>query len=376
MLLAYSGTASGGTVGQGVSGKIDFLMRVTGTSNAQLARALNFDASYISRIRAGKRGLPPELPFIEPAAAFFARNVREGYQAEALAREMGLPGSWPADKANAARLIAGWLEGAAGAGSQDVNVQSTGSTSALAAGRSSEARLFFGDGGRRAAALAFLADVVDANEPCELLLQSDERTAWMYEDPAFAAEWAESMAGLAAAGCTFPVVHTVSRGGNEMWEGLREWLPLYLTGAVRPYYYPRMRDGVRMRSLFVARGRCALVSNSVQGMEGDGLCVMHDDADAVRALEREFDAYLGLCRPLARFERPASEDELESTLAAFRYADGAVVAEAGGAIVCARPGHGALLASADAGIAYRIDEPRLVEAIASFAEMAARQRME
>ena len=143
-----------------------------------------------------------------------------------------------------------------------------------------------------------------------------------------------------------------------------------------PGAYPRMRDGVRMRSLFVARGRCALVSNSVQGMEGDGLCVMHDDADAVRALEREFDAYLGLCRPLARFERPASEDELESTLAAFRYADGAVVAEAGGAIVCARPGHGALLASADAGIAYRIDEPRLVEAIASFAEMAARQRME
>ena len=311
MLLVYSGTASGGTVGQGVSGKIDFLMRVTGTSNAQLARALNFDASYISRIRAGKRGLPPELPFIEPAAAFFARNVREGYQAEALAREMGLPGSWPADKANAARLIAGWLEGAAGAGGQDVDVQSTGSTSALAAGRSSEARLFFGDGGRRAAALAFLADVVNANEPCELLLQSDEGTAWMYEDPAFISEWAKSMAGLAAAGCTFTVVHTVSRGGNEMWEGLREWLPLYLTGAVRPYYYPRMRDGVRMRSLFVARGRCALVSNSVQGMEGDGLCVMHDDAGAVGALERAIGAYLGRSRLLARCDPPAADDGRE-----------------------------------------------------------------
>ena len=59
-----------------------------------------------------------------------------------------------------------------------------------------------------------------------------------------------------------------------------------------------------------------------------------------------------------------------------QYYNALAVAEAGGAIVCARPGHGALLASADAGIAYRIDEPRLVEAIASFAEMAARQRME
>ncbi|MBQ9003584.1 MAG: hypothetical protein IJ087_17195, partial [Eggerthellaceae bacterium] len=110
--------------------------------------------------------------------------------------------------------------------------------------------------------------------------------------------------------------------------------------------------------------------------EGDGLCVMHDDADAVRALEREFDAYLGLCRPLAQVVRPASGGDLESALAAYRNVDDAIVAEAGGVIVCARTGHGALLASADAGIAYRIDEPRLVEAIASFAEMAARQRME
>jgi len=371
-------------VKQGVSNRIDFLMRVTSTSNAQLARALSFDASYISRIRAGKRGLPPDLPFIEPAAAFFARNVREGYQAEALARELGVPGKWPTEKRKAARLIAKWLEGAYNENG-DVSyeyalladdIPSTNTAHEDTAGKLVETQLFFGNEGRREAALAFLSHVADAGKPCELLLQSDEGTAWMYEDPAFVSEWAKSMAGLAAAGCTFTVVHTVSRGGNEMWEGLREWLPLYLTGAVRPYYYPRMRDGVRMRSLFVARGRCALVSNSVQGMEGDGLCVMHDDADAVRALEREFDAYLGLCRPLARLERPASEDELESTLAAFRYADGAVVAEAGGAIVCARPGHGALLASADAGIAYRIDEPRLVEAIASFAEMAARQRME
>ena len=93
----------------GVGRKIDFLMNVTNMHNAQLARALNFDASYVSRIRAGKRGLPAKLPFIEPAAEFFARNVREGYQADTLARETGVMGGWPADKGKAARLIARWL---------------------------------------------------------------------------------------------------------------------------------------------------------------------------------------------------------------------------------------------------------------------------
>ena len=355
--------------GQGEVGrKIDLLMKVTGTSNAQLARALSFDASYISRIRTGKRGLPPELPFVVPAAVFFARNVREGYQAEALARELGLPGRWPSDRTKAARLIAEWLEGAAGAGGLNKVTQSTVTPSVLAAGQRAEARLFFGNEGRREGALAFLSHVANAGIPCELLLQSDEETTWMYEDPVFVSEWAKSMAGLAAAGCTFTVVHTVSRRGNEMWEGLREWLPLYFTGAVRPFYYPRMRDGVRMRSLFVARGTCALISNSVQEMEGSELCVMLDNADAVGALEREFSAYLGLCCPLAQVEHPASGDNLESILAAYRNAEGAVVAELDGAVVCACPRHGALLASVDAGIVYRIDEPHLVDAIASFAE--------
>ena len=75
--------------------RIDLLMRVTGTSNAQLARALSFDASYISRIRTGKRGLPRERSFIEPAASFFARNVVNSLQADTLAREMGVPEGWP-----------------------------------------------------------------------------------------------------------------------------------------------------------------------------------------------------------------------------------------------------------------------------------------
>ena len=225
-----------------IGDKIDFFMKVTGTSNAQLARALNFDASYISRIRAGKRGLPPELPFIEPAADFFARNIRENYQAETIARELGLSSAWPTDKQKATWIIAKWLEGTfgdIGGLEQEQASSSEGMPNASAvrqgtAGKLAEARLFFGDEGRREASLAFLSYVADAGEPCELLLQSDEDIAWMYQDASFVSKWSSRMAQLAESGCTFSVVHTVARGGNEMWEGLRAWLPLYYSGAIRP----------------------------------------------------------------------------------------------------------------------------------------------
>lgn len=359
----------------GISDRIDFLMRVTGTSNVQLARALNFDASYISRIRAGKRGLPPELPFIEPAAIFFARNVSEGYQTEAIAHELGLPGKWPADKSKAARLIAKWLECAEREDSHHVQLESPGDEAVddglqSATGRLAEARLFFGEEGHREASLAFLKNVVNAGKPCDLLLQSDEDTTWMYRDASFVKEWSDLMESVASIGCTLVVVHTISRAGNEMWEGLREWLPLYLTGAIRPYYYPRLRDGVRARTLFVARGMCALVSNSVQEMGSEGLCIMLDDPDAVSALEHEFDAYLKLCSPLAQTERLQSTAEFESLIGAYRNADNVVAAEIAGALVFTRIGHEALVASSDKSLVYRIDEPRLVNAIASFATHA------
>ena len=55
--------------------KLDFLMTLTATSNSTLGRALSYDASYISRVRAGKRGLPRRQPFVQPAAEYFARKI-------------------------------------------------------------------------------------------------------------------------------------------------------------------------------------------------------------------------------------------------------------------------------------------------------------
>ena len=350
-------------------------MRITGATNAQLAHTLNFDASYISRIRAGKRGLPPELPFVEPAANFFARNIHEDYQAEALAREMGIAGDWPASKEAAAQLIAHYLAGAEAPTCSDASqptatqeAQANETPPSPAPGRTANAQLFFGSEGRREVALAFLDKVAAAKTPCELLLQSDEETSWMYEDPTFTDEWARRMAGLAAAGCTITVIHTVSRGGTEMWEGVREWLPLYLSGAIRPYYYPRLRDGIRMRSLFVARGRCALVSSTVTGIQGDALSVMLDDTEAVDALEREFDAYLALCRPLTEVTFPSSTGELDLAVTGFKE-DGTITARIADAVVYANPGRNALVVSPGKHpVIYCVDEPRLVEAIAGYIE--------
>jgi len=44
--------------------KLDFLMSTTKTTNSALAHYLVLDASYISRLRTGKRRIPKDLELI------------------------------------------------------------------------------------------------------------------------------------------------------------------------------------------------------------------------------------------------------------------------------------------------------------------------
>ena len=78
-----------------IADKLNFLMKATATRNNMLSRALAFDASHISRIRNGERGLPSHREFILPAAGFFARAVRTASQKRVLAAQLCPGKPWP-----------------------------------------------------------------------------------------------------------------------------------------------------------------------------------------------------------------------------------------------------------------------------------------
>lgn len=339
--------------------KIDFLMKLTDTRNAVFANALSFDASYISRIRSGKRGLPPTKPFIVPASAFFAKHVTADRQRRILAAELGVDGAWPADQHEAARLIAAWLDEEGEA--KDSGVLPASGEYGVPA--TANAILFYGDAGRRESALAFLSELDSAGYTGVLLLQSDEDMAWM-RDEAFAKEWGAPLARLLSAGCTVRVVHTVSRDAGEMWEGVHAWLPLYLEGKVEPWYYPRLRDGVRTRSLFVAPGVCALMSDAVRGQSGPELSIMLHDRRAVRALRDEFEAYLALCRPLV--QRIPADDARAYADRFLSSANRMASFDAIGAIVAIRGGEALVVGANDSSVALLVEEPRLVDALSEY----------
>lgn len=169
---------------------------------------------------------------------------------------------------------------------------------------------------------AFLSELCALEVPQTLLLYSDEDMGWLYEDAAFSRRWASLLAALISKGGRIIIVHTVSREIGEMLEAIQKWLPLYTSGAIEPYYCPKLRDNVFHRTLFIAKGHSALISDSVGSHTQEALNILISDAAAVRALEIEFEDYFALCKPLVKVFGPRNVEQFRDMLTEFEKADG------------------------------------------------------
>ena len=318
--------------------KLDYLMTLTGTRNSVLSKAISFDPSYISRIRRGRRSIPLTPQFVTTVAGYFSRNIRDPGQLDAL-KDVICPGEelpdskealeellaeWLGDKSRTApdyvqNFLTGFYRASSSAGrkadaepasapsGQDAGAGSEALPAASSMGKpSSEAWFYYGNEGKRNAVEAFLSRLCRTGKQYSLLLYSDEEMSWLYEDPVFARKWAAMLFHLLNTGSRIRIPHNITRNSNEMLEAVSKWIPLYMTGAIEPYYYPRLRDGVYHRSLFLAAGDSALISDSVGNATEGMLNMLITDKAAVKALEQEYAEYISLCRPLMQIYNAGS----------------------------------------------------------------------
>lgn len=346
------------------SERLDFLMSVTNTTNSALARELSFDASYISRIRNGKRGMPLHQPFVEPASKYLSGRIREQFQIRAIETALNLPGSWPRSPKRAAKLLASWLVDESselderfdrllsGLSTQGKAPESAMSKIAPAnhamhvSGSAQEGPVagtvnnlheppntglcvntcfYFGPSGRRDAIERLLTSLVATGRPHELLVYSDESFEWFTSDLAFVQRWRELLIQLLRNGTTITIVHTVTRDISEMLDAVQGWLPVYLTGRVTSYYCPRIRDGICRRTMVLAPGNMAVVGNSVESNLEGALCQLTDTTAVVEACEREFRSLLALCRPLVSVSQLSDHQRVSDMLSVFEPATEHVV---------------------------------------------------
>lgn len=315
------------------SEKLDLLMNITKTSNSALAHAVRLDASYISRLRSGKRLMPRDKGVVQSMAACFARRCAEGYQKKAVKDTLGLP-RFPEDGFRLTEEISGWLLKQEKTGTQKVehflkdltDMESRKVPAAVPPVRGADAALpappregvsaYYGIDGKRRAVEAFLSQVAAAQQPQTLLLFSDEETSWM-TDPAFARKWASLMADVLAKGNKIKIIHTISRDLDEMLSAISQWMPLYMTGSIEPYFYPKKRDGIFRTTLFIAPETAAVVSGSIGEQISRAANLLFFEKEAVASFAEEFTQYLRMCRPLMRIFTTRDQEACFATIEEF-----------------------------------------------------------
>lgn len=313
--------------------KLNFLLDITKTTNSVLAHASSLDASYISRLRNGSRPIPRNEEIVLHMAVCFARNCAEEYQQKAIADTMGLP-TLPVDMDERTQTILNWLLMDSKSTSRSMTRFISGLDS-LPVGpisispllkadmifQSRPVDFYYGVDGKRQAVLNMMLEVAQRAKPQTLLLFSDEEMTWMMADPDYSRQLTMLMFEVLSRGNRIHIIHSIQRNLDEMLNAIGSWIPLYMTGQIEPFFYPKKRDGVFQRTLFVAPATAAVISASTGGKSESTVNMLIHEQQAIDIYTDEFLQFFHLCRPLMKVYTTRNRSAYFPMIAEFEDGD-------------------------------------------------------
>lgn len=281
--------------------KLSLMMDIAKTTNQELALYASLDSSHVSRLKNGKRKPVEGASYLTAFSRFLAKRLCTSNQQDFIKKLLDLDSVQPFNQEILTDILYHWLTKDCFTASDFTHESLKDIPSLTKDFIHSSCSIYFKTSGKRLAALDFLERIAKSDASHTLLLFSDEDMIWMTGDPNFANRWSQLMKTILMKGNRIRIIHDLNRGLDEILSAIRSWIPLYMTGAIEPFYYPRIRDGIYKRSLYIAPGFCAVTSSSIGNMANSSdetANFLFTEKRTITALQKEFDSYLALCRPL------------------------------------------------------------------------------
>ena len=303
--------------------KVALLLRTFGITRAKLAEELGYSPSHVSRLTSGTRTPADFEALAGGTGAFFARQAEASGMVDVLERLCADAGEAAAGTSLAER-VAAWLcapearEEGAHAGAElepflrkldafdldryvaalKVSAQAHGAAAARTA-PTDPLTCYEGVQGFCNAELDFLACACTEPAGSRVVLFSDmPMQDKMDVVPEFPVQWVAALAALVQGGHVIENVHDVGRTLPEMMLGLEAWLPLYMTGMVRPRYLPSHRPGT-LRHLVRCSETAALEGQAVAGAYEHVGCQLFRSPEALSHFRTRAEDLLARTKPLA-----------------------------------------------------------------------------
>lgn len=314
------------------------LLLASSVSLADLARFLNYDSSYLSRIRSGSRIPSDPEWFCSETARFIVLRTPPADRIF-IEKLTGQSIKDINDSAALCQLLSGWLLNTNTISPQINQMQSFlekldqfDLNNFIRSIRFDElkvptmpiqlpgSRSYFGIREFMTAELDYLKTTVLSPSMENVIMYSDMPMEEMSKDPDFPKKWMFGMAMLLKKGLRINMIHNVNRPFSEMMLGLESYIPMYMTGQISPYYLNETPNQVFGHFLKVS-GTVALSGECIAGFHNDGKYYLTKKKDEVSYYRHRAQALLSHARPLMRIFR--SDNEIQyKTLRTRLFASG------------------------------------------------------
>lgn len=263
-----------------VRGNLNKLIETFNINARGLAKALNFDASYLSRIRNGERIPSNKEAFVSSLAAF----VLKKYEIQSYKDSYYLLFN-EKEKITLSK-IREWIITNKKEEVGDVdNFLSTldefNLNDYIKAIKFDELKVpnipfykarcktYYGVEEMKKGELEFFKATVLSKSKEDIFMCSDMPMEDMAEDKEFGKKWMFAIAMCLKKGLHLNIIHNLDRPFNEMMLGLESWIPIYMTGQVSPYYLKEVKNSVYHHFNYVS-GVVALTGECIKGYHDKG----------------------------------------------------------------------------------------------------------
>ncbi|MBQ7707643.1 MAG: helix-turn-helix transcriptional regulator, partial [Lachnospiraceae bacterium] len=236
-------------------GNFKLLQEGLGLSNVSMGKALGYDASYISRIKKAERKPFDIDAFIERITNYIVKNYKSSEKRNFISKIFDckpeeLKGddkyknkikNWLLERhTDYNEIIHGFLKRLDDFSLDDYinedfgKVKVINSPIILHGGKS-----YYGVEGRKASEEEFMKLTLLSKSTEPIFFYNDLPMTKAAEDDKFKKRYIVAMSMLLKKGLHLNMVHNIDRPMKEMILGMEGWFPMYMTGAISPYYFPK-----------------------------------------------------------------------------------------------------------------------------------------
>lgn len=266
----------------------DTLLKKLNVNIKSLANYLNYDVSYISRLRSNQRRPSDTNEFLHKVSTYIIDKHTSVSDQNALALLLGLSDNFSVlNRTEKIDALIHYLNTQDVKNSDDSTNQFLQTLEDFNLDTYIEAihfndikvptmpfqltshRHYWGLEALKEGELDFLKSTVFSKSMEPVIMCSDMPMEDMAEDKEFSKKWMFGLACILKKGLTIKMVHNLNRPFSELMLGLESWLPLYMTGQVEPYYQKQV-DNKTYGHLNYCSGEVALTGACITNHHNEG----------------------------------------------------------------------------------------------------------